>query len=160
MYYRVRDGRDANKHDFFLAFYIFCYDLKDWLVRDNIGSELEIEKYIQNNESLKLCGDIANFAKHGKLKKKKNGKLVSTSRTGDINTEVNEVHYYSISGGYFESTIKIKNKDKMKEPLQLMDDCMQAWASFLSSKNVSIPQTLSEIENTTRRYPFSEWIPK
>src|SRR5258706_7328155 len=51
--------------DEFIAFFIYCYHLKDWIQRDS-SSRLRgrVENYINANEYLRICADICNRSKH------------------------------------------------------------------------------------------------
>ena len=55
-----------NYQDEVYAFFLNCYHLKDWIKNDeSIGvAEAEVEDFINNNNDLKLCGDICNNNKH------------------------------------------------------------------------------------------------
>ena len=51
--------------DEFTAFFIYCYHLKDWILRDSSSRLREnVEGYINSNECLRICADICNRSKH------------------------------------------------------------------------------------------------
>src|SRR5262249_11565420 len=58
------DGSFQERLDFFLAFFLNCYALRDWFINSNSISQIELDNLIQSNEAMRLCRDICNRSKH------------------------------------------------------------------------------------------------
>ena len=50
--------------DFFLAFMVMCYSLRDFVVRTGGVLEDEIDELIRDCEAKRICRDVCNRAKH------------------------------------------------------------------------------------------------
>jgi len=50
--------------DEMIVFFIFCHQLKDWIIKETSIPPRKVEDYINNNRCLTLCADIANSIKH------------------------------------------------------------------------------------------------
>lgn len=153
-YYRVRGQDDAlgvktgHQDDYYRAFFVFCYHLKDGLI--NAGIE-GVEEFINNNLYLQLAGDISNYSKHTKL---------TTTRTGDKSTKaVNQGYLFNLRGpgaSYMIQGLEIQSKGKIYDAFEVANKCMDAWAEFLSSKSIKIPEIPEEIIYEC----FIKWEPK
>ena len=65
-------GHSLNEHyDQIYSFFVECYSLKDWIQKDLSKEDLDenVENFINQNNVLKLCADIANGKKHLELNK-------------------------------------------------------------------------------------------
>jgi len=67
---RVHDRASDFYDDDFLAYFMNCYHLKDWIKNDDsLPEEIksDVEKFIKDHQCFLYCADIANGAKHLKL---------------------------------------------------------------------------------------------
>jgi hypothetical protein len=61
---------DERRCDDFYAFFLICYHLKDWIKSDPWTRQevpeitAQVEKFVNDHESLRVCADIANGVKH------------------------------------------------------------------------------------------------
>ena len=60
------DGRcvSGDFEDFFLAFMVVCYHLRDFVIKTGGIRPDEIDRLIQGNESMRICRDICHRSKH------------------------------------------------------------------------------------------------
>lgn len=72
-------GEDLVNYLFY-SFAVNCYHLKDWLQRNSVFTEQEIQNHINNNVRLKNIGAIAHESKHFQLTTKhwKDIKIIKT----------------------------------------------------------------------------------
>lgn len=147
---------DMYKDDFFRAFFIHCYHLKDALINSGYN---DVESFINQHHCLQLAGDIANFSKHTKLKiDKKHG---PRTRTGDISTKgyAQTVQFVSsnLDGpNYITNLFITESGGKQFDAFSLATDCMDAWAEYLLSKSLEIPEYIDEKIFAN----FPRWRPK
>lgn len=50
--------------DFYLAFFLNCYSLRDWIVNAGVVKSSEIDRCIKGSVDMRLCRDICNRTKH------------------------------------------------------------------------------------------------
>lgn len=140
-HYRIRDGTDNDREDFFLAFFECCHHFKDWLVKDKIATKKEVDEYIEKYYALQLCADICTFAKHAEVTRH--------PRTGDSGTEVIGQKLTVMpenSSTYTISVLKIKSGGKERyDAFTIVKECLDAWAQFLLSRSLEIPIMPQEI---------------
>ena len=152
-YYRIRDGVDNDKDDFYFAFFITCHQFKDWLVRDGVATAKEVDDCIEQSDALKLCADVATFSKHARVGRE--------ARTGDSKTNAVGQKYMAASSGVMGSTLKIESGGKtIYANLELVSECLDSWYKFLVSKKLEVPETLAEATAHIYEYPMKKWEPK
>lgn len=148
-YYRLRPfdpelGGDTFSHhdnymeDYFLAFFISCYHLKDW-IKEYVNITHSTEEYINNNLPLQIAGDVANFSKHSKLTPK--------PRTGDINTKPNDIGYLkmtSYGSSYVVKDMYIESNGQIYNAFQVATECMRLWYRFLNNQSIALPDEMNE----------------
>lgn len=150
-YYRIRDKIDNDKEDFYLAFFESCHHFKNWLVKDGVATNKEVEDYIDQHQALQLAADICTFSKHAEITR--------TSRTGDFGTEVIGQKLLAMpknQASYLFSVLKIKSGGKEQyNAFDIVQDCMNAWGKFLLSKSQIIPTMPQEVIYQN----FKRWVP-
>jgi hypothetical protein len=62
------DEQDAALLDLYLAFFVNCYALADWLVNSGAAAEADMRRRIEAHTGMSLCRDICNRSKHFILK--------------------------------------------------------------------------------------------
>ncbi|EGR0148418.1 hypothetical protein FRN29_21560, partial [Vibrio alginolyticus] len=53
------EWKEEELSDDFYSFFVWCYHIKDWLIQRDDVDTTEIEKFINVNESLSICADMA-----------------------------------------------------------------------------------------------------
>lgn len=111
--------------DEFLVFFIFCYHLKDYLIKETDIPKREIEAFITQTPSLAICADIANGTKHFGIDDKRN------PRSGE---DFRMREYVTVSGEKvgLGLLISLENGNQRKV-IDLAKECIDQWAVFLSS---------------------------
>lgn len=129
----INEGRQHNLpsdnyQDEVYAFFLNCYHLKDWIKNDESirVAEAEVEDFINNNNDLKLCGDICNNNKHLTLDSPRSGQ----------DPRFGQRKFYVQVGGP-ETTISVRYTiDTSSGPVdafELATRCLQAWENFIQS---------------------------
>jgi len=115
-------------------FFIYCYHLKDWLRNDDsikIKSK-DIEAFVSSSTPLSICGDLANGRKHlalsGLRSKAKNLKAhPAINMTFSVGSKSNSKTSYT-------KTIEVD--DRSYDALELAEECMKEWQSFLKANEL------------------------
>lgn len=127
---RSHNAASDNYQDEVYAFFISCYHLKDWIANDAKSgiSKILVEKFVQNDKYLKICGDICNGIKHLNLN---NPKMGSGAKIGGRN--------FSLILGEEESVINVKyNIDvdgKTYDAFLVATEAVKLWENFLCDNN-------------------------
>ncbi|MFZ2455154.1 MAG: hypothetical protein WAX07_01575 [Candidatus Altiarchaeia archaeon] len=163
-YYKLfestNNGRPPDKSSEFyqdevLAFFIFCYHLKDWIKNDtDIQNKVNppIEEFINSTEALRICADICNATKHLTLDRPRNGpntditfgivktefslvlnegvKINDTQPAGQIKHKSNPPH--TIGAKY---KVRI-SKGEIKDAFELATECLQSWNDYLTTNKL------------------------
>jgi hypothetical protein len=132
-------GRNTDHFlDEVLAFFQSCFHLKDWLRNDpqsGVGVK-EVERYVASDQSLSLCGDVANGSKHLLLTTPRvgGGARVSAQHV-DINV-TDGVMGTADRGTSFRAAYVISDGQREFDALKVARDAMQAWDAFFSNKGL------------------------
>jgi hypothetical protein len=110
-----------------LAFFIFCHQLKDWVIKDTTIPRREIEKFINENECLSICADIANGIKHLGIDETRTPRSGQDLRmhagvyiTGDKLSDVGLRMYIT------------KDDGTQIEAFEIATECVGKWTEFLT----------------------------
>lgn len=122
-----------NYIDDALAFFMFCYHIKDYLKHDpaySKHSNPQIEAHVSNTPMLALCGDICNGLKHLKLDPTKTG---DQPKFGKREFRVAVTH--NLSGPNPPDTLAIslaiEHAGTTLDAFQVATDAMQEWEAFV-----------------------------
>lgn len=138
LFKKINDGKTHNQpssyyDDVVLSFFQSCYHLKDWIKHDSAcATWSKVEKFIDQNDDLKICADICNKAKHLKLTKKPRS---AENPSLDVNDSVVKL---VIKDGAVPERIDISVKYNVstdsgdKDAFELAERCVLAWQSFIS----------------------------
>jgi hypothetical protein len=114
-----------------LIFFIFCHQLKDWLVKDTEMPKHDIEKFINENECLSICADIANGIKHLGIDEGRTSRSGQDLRmhagiyiSGDKLSDVGLRMYIS------------KDDGTQIEAFQIATECIEKWTEFLTKLSI------------------------
>ena len=131
-YDRVRKISEGKEHnlptdyyqDEVYAFFINCYHLKDWIKNDaetHVASE-EVEKFVNNSEFLKVCGDLCNGSKHLTIRNPKNSR----------DTHIDGRHFalHLGSGPIIHIEYDVVSGNKVYDAFSLASKCVQEWEEF------------------------------
>ncbi|MBC8659524.1 hypothetical protein H1X88_22500 [Vibrio parahaemolyticus] len=119
------EWKEEELSDDFYSFFVWCYHIKDWLIQRDDVDTTEIEKFINVNESLSICADMANGTKHYNLKRKRT-EIQPSLFSLDIcqhKPERNE-HTYKFY---------IKTKSKSVLALDVAKECLNNWEYFIQN---------------------------
>jgi len=139
--HRLHEFGDASSFqerlDFFLAFFLNCYALRDWFINSNSISQTEMDNLIQSDEAMRSCRDICNRSKHLTL-----NRPASTEPNFSIARECTP------SGDRFF----IAYLDSIRDLFEVAMSCVKFWDDFLATYKPSEPPNPfaqeSEIKHT------------
>lgn len=129
--------RDSTAYDDDLwSFFQSCYHLKDWIKNDPyVAGEIQrtVEGFVNGNEDLRICADLANRSKHLDLDKNiredakvtsRNVKiLVPTAGSDSVGTSTCE-HIITLGDGRTRIALDVARK------------AVEAWKGFLSDNKL------------------------
>lgn len=126
--------------DEILIFFIFCHQLKDWIINDTEIPRQVVESYINSNQCLAICADIANGTKHlgigdnhrprsGEDFRMRPGVVIS----GDNLNQVQLQLYVTLDGSQIRA-------------LDIATECMQKWTVFLRAHDHFAPERMADYE--------------
>lgn len=128
--------RDSVAYDDDLwTFFQQCYHLKDWIkndlgIRDEIRNE--VEAFVNGNEELRICADLANRSKHLKLDKvRDDARITSRSVTIYPPTAGSD----STGASTCEHIITLGDGRKRRAS-DVAKRAVEAWECFLSDKKL------------------------
>lgn len=139
---RINDGTDQRSPstddfvDDVRAFFINCYHMRDWLIKDDeytAHSRRQIEAYITNTEALALCADICNGIKH--LERNPDSRIRSGVQPEFGNTEfkieVDQTLFGDDPPPITSIHFTIKHGDEELDAFELAGMAIQAWKDFI-----------------------------
>jgi hypothetical protein len=110
---------DIERLDFYLAYFMNCYALRDWSIKSRAISAAQIDEMIGKNDSMRLCRDICNRSKH----------LVISSPSTDADFQIfREYNFYDTTTRWviFANTAKLDLFD-------VASSAMSFWKQFIES---------------------------
>lgn len=139
VYDGVEHGPGQNRssdyyEDRVYLFYQSCYHLKDWMKNDNrvtlIVSESDIERFVNSEHELRICGDICNGSKHSK----------TTTPKVDPNTNLkNTERKLALSMGQkLSARFNIECGNKIYDALKLARNCVNKWNKFITKHKLPV----------------------
>lgn len=136
-YNRICEINSGTRHgqsfemdiDEFLVFFIFCYHLKDWIIKETHISRQVTEEFIKKTRCLAICADIANGTKHLGV-----GDVGSKTHPPRSREDFRMRECVMISGDQAKPNILIDFDDGTQvDAMTLATKCMEAWAEFLKT---------------------------
>lgn len=112
--------------DYILSFFIHCNHLRDWVDELNkVGvSRSEINSFISNHDSLKLCADLANSSKHCVLKNSGWSKVKPHFSVCQFESNGN-VNDPGIKGKF-----SVVTRNEIIDVLELAESCWKHWQGY------------------------------
>jgi len=112
--------------DFFLAFMVMCYRMRDFVIHTGGVGKDNLDRLISEREPMCLCRDICNRSKHHTITKS------SVDDTWFLGREhipwSDGAHkYFLIAGGY------------KYDPLHLVGECERFWENLVAQKKFAEP---------------------
>jgi hypothetical protein len=111
------------------AFFLNCYHLKDWILRDGAlagTARARVEAFINSNRDLRLCADICNSLKHVRLTATRSGESPAFGRKK-----------FSLTLGSGSPTVSLKYQvNTATGPLdafEIATECVRAWDEFIDT---------------------------
>jgi hypothetical protein len=111
-----------EKLDFYLAFFMNCYALRDWFINGQVIGQSDMDALINLDPSMCLCRDICNRAKHFTLTRR-----ASADANFQIAREYDHFHN--------ESRWLVFAEGKNRELYELASECNKFWKDFVESRN-------------------------
>lgn len=127
-------AQDHNRQDYeddVLSFFMYCYHVRDWIVRLNrVGvTAKDVDQFINSKPCLRICTDLCNGSKHCTLTRPARsgsqphmtGKQYSTSTwlTGSGGGEVLQARY------------TILTTQGAVDALGLAEECINCWQTYV-----------------------------
>ncbi len=130
---RISEGQEHTQNsdhyeDIMRAFFENCYHLKDWIKNDPQSKipPQDIEDFINNTPSMRICADIANSQKHLRLSP-------GRERSQEDPTPGPRHFTLSLGGGppYGQVSYTISTLSGPLDAFHLARECVDAWKAFL-----------------------------
>ena len=112
--------------DFFLAFMVMSYSLRDFAIHTGGISQDEMDQLIHGCEAMRLCRDICNRGKHYAISKPSIDPMWSLGRERNLSTS-RGIRHFLIAG------------DEKHDPLSLVDECLRFWDGLISEEKLVEP---------------------
>lgn len=138
-YLKKIEDQDRNStayDDDLWSFFQNCYHLKDWIKNDpDVADEIQrmVEKFVQDNEELRICADLANRSKHLKLDKPPRQDAKITSR--NVIIYVPTAGSDSVGTSTCEHIITLGD-GRTRIALDVAIKAVEAWKDFLSDNKL------------------------
>jgi len=118
-----------------ISFFIHCYHIRDWLIHleEFNVTKSEIDLYIDSQNALKICADLANGSKHCKLTR-----TLRTERQPHIGDKEyrTEIWFSGGSGGEtMQARYTISSYMEKHDVLSLAEECVRLWDEFINTIN-------------------------
>jgi hypothetical protein len=111
--------------DEFVVFFMFCYHLKDCIIKETDIPSNEVETFITQTPSLALCADIANGTKHFGI---------DEGRSFRSRNDLRMRPCVRLEGDKVRPGLLItKNDGTQLHAIDLARECMEKWVEFLTS---------------------------
>jgi len=122
------DQNSDYYQDVIYAFFQNCWHLKDWIINSKAIDPKTVYSFIDLNNDLKICRDLANGSKH----------LLITKPSVNSNMKINKHEYkISIAGNLKrEMTYRIDGLPGV-DIFTIATSCYYQWREFLISQGVS-----------------------
>jgi hypothetical protein len=114
--------------DEMLIFFIFCHQLKDWIIKDLEIPRKEVEDYITSTRCLAICADIANGTKHLGIDESRD------PRSGEDLRMHPGIYITGDDPDHVELRLFILLEDGTQiSALEIATDCVKKWDEFLNA---------------------------
>jgi len=114
--------------DFFLAFMVVCYHLRDYIIETGGVRPDEIDRLIQASEPMRLCRDICNRSKHHTISRNPLDAQWSLGREYDPWPD----------GTSGMSHFLIAGSDK-RQPMAAVRQCLLFWGNLVAQESFTEP---------------------
>lgn len=116
---------DTETLDYYLAFFLNCYALRDWFIKSNSVDKDRLDWAISENLSMGLCRDICNRSKHFNL----------SSPSIDADFSIHREYR-----GRGQSTLVILSNHQRLDLANLVNECQKFWDDFISTYKPKEPK--------------------
>jgi hypothetical protein len=118
------DETDQDRLDFYLAFLLNCYALRDWFINSNAISPADVDSMIRSNAAMRLCRDVCNRSKH---------LMLNQAPSTEVNFSIGRE--YSTYGNRFFVIALGEKRDLFKVAVA----CVTFWENFIKTRNPPEP---------------------
>ncbi|MCQ9422308.1 hypothetical protein NRB16_02035 [Pseudomonas sp. LJDD11] len=115
------------------SFFEICYHLKDWIKESSEYPSLsDVEAFINTSPALRVCADICNTLKHGKLRKSRSQSKLGVFKLKSTTT------IYPYPGGASQSLDEAKILTERGDEccFALAEECMSEWERYFQENAV------------------------
>jgi hypothetical protein len=112
--------------DDLIAFFQFCYSLRDWLEAADPNFKPKIRSRISQSDTMRICRDICNRTKHYKIKDP------SVDPQWSIGREYVPPDTLGLRPGLTETWFLIAGTKKL-DVFELARECFEFWKGFVTS---------------------------
>lgn len=139
--------------DYFLAFFLNCHHIKDWLAtgpewHEDLCPNLKrkaIEQFINESEALSICADLCNGFKHFEFK-------ADSLRSGVAPASHSLHTVFDLTGNEPLTTRRYTFRTKRGETdvYALAKECVDAWRTFIRESTTASLQNLADKNDVER----------
>lgn len=133
---KVVDTIAAN--DVANAFFLYCYQLKDWIkADDDIGTDLKegLEEAINDNDDMVLCDCLATGAKHKTVRVNARRQKIKSIELKPVIAMTLVADNKNKSTGQYQWRV-IVNGNETIDGIDLANRCVKFWKDYLKSEQV------------------------
>lgn len=123
------DGHCTNEQDFvdyFLAFMINCYSLRHFVIQTGQIPKQEMDELIKQCESMRICRDICNRAKHYAISGPSIDPQWSLGREWIPGSDGSTKYFLIV-------------EDQKQAPLSVVEKCERFWRDLIAEKKFAEP---------------------
>jgi len=114
--------------DFFLAFMVVCYHLRDFVIKTGGVRADEIDSLIQKSEAMGICRDICHRSKHHTISKPSIDEDWSLGRSYHPWPDgTSAISHFLIAGS------------EKRQPLEVIRECVRFWEGLVTKGRFSQP---------------------
>jgi hypothetical protein len=128
---RPHDRESDYYRDEAYTFFQNAYHLKDWLKHDPAvsASVLDVETFVKDSQTLRLCADLCNGSKH----------LTLTAPKESADTKLGKQDFRLALGGNpptISAKYEVESSGKTYDAFMLAQACIAEWESYLTVKGL------------------------
>lgn len=142
---KTHEVESDNYIDDVYAFFMNCYHIRDWLIKDPINplTQSIVDNHI-NSTILAVCADICNSIKHLSLDRTPRSGPAPTfgTKTYGLNLSVGNEAKITLQEFWVHTSVGAINA------FELATQCMSAWEAFLNNNARPVPPTAGSTNST------------
>jgi len=116
---------DQDLLDFYLAFFVSSYALRDWLVNSGIIPAADIDRLIHADRAMRLCRDLCNRSKHFRISRP------------SVDASFSILREYR--GDDQPNALAVIAGSEKRDLWDVVDGCVQFWATLIRDRRLPDP---------------------